>query len=409
MNLVQPTQLLRRDSLTASFAGALAFALLIGGCSPLTTPAASATPEVTQAPVVTLSATSTPEPTPTPDPDLEPEPTLPMPLADLYPQTTLTAEQIETIQRHNENASCVNVLLLGVDRRGTSGASRTDTMMIATIDKVNKRVKLTSIMRDLLVDIPGHGESRINRAATLGGIDLLRQTIDQNLHIRIDGYVLVDFRMFEKIIDEIGGVTVRMTAEEISAANDCIAGLNKQWGVEYLWDGFIFAEAGNVKLTGTQALGYARVRKIDSDFSRTNRQFKLLNAVYAKMLKSSRLYDILYDVMPLVETDLDNAKILAMAVDLFGLYTKGLLHYTIPAEGTYKSTTYDGSSVLLADLSQNAWLAHDFIFEAATEPDEAKVLQPGPSLPPRTPSLPGLTSPPEPGTSDELGFGGLGF
>lgn len=347
------------------------------------------------------------EPTPTPTPDPEPEPSLPMPLADLYPQTALSAEQIQTIRAHNEDANYVNVLLLGVDRRGRSGDSRTDTMMIATIDKVNKRIKLTSLLRDLLVDIPGHGENRINRATTLGGVDLLRQTIEQNLHIRTDGYVLVDFRMFEQIIDEIGGVTVRMTAEEISATNDCIAGLNKQWNVENLWDGFVFAQAGNVKLTGKQALGYVRVRKIDSDFSRTNRQFKLLNAVYAKMLRSSKLYSILYDVMPLVETDLDNSAIFAMAVDLFGLSAQGLLHSTIPAEGTYKSTTYNRSSVLLADLTQNAWLAHAFIFEAATEPDEAKVLKPGPSLPPRTPSLP--TAPPEPEHSGGLGFGGLGF
>lgn len=338
------------------------------------TPAPTAAPDSMPAPF-------TPSPAPTPEPIL--------PLAELYPQTKLTQEQYDAIDAHNEDSqNFSHVLLLGVDRRGKSGNSRADTMMIATIDKKNGRLKLTSILRDLLVEIPGEGEGKLNSAAAKGGVDLLMKTISHNLHIKLERYILVDFRMFENVIDKMGGVTVKMTASEISAANDCIAGLNKQWNVPYLWDGFIFANPGNVKLTGKQALGFARVRHIDSDFKRTDRQFEILQAVYAKFLKKSvtQQYELLYDLLPLVETNLTNGEIVQLALNALAVNAPGILHYTVPAPGMYKSASYDRSSVLLSDLSANAWAAHTFIFESAEEPKEAKVLSPGESLPPRTPS-----------------------
>lgn len=369
-------------------------------------PALTPTPEPT--PVITLAPGVTPTPSPTPSPT--PEPLLP--LNELKEQTKLTQEQYDLIAAHNaDKANYTNILLIGVDRRGTSGNSQADTMMIATVDKKNGRLKLTSILRDLLVEIPEHGEFRINSAATKGGTELLMQTIEHNLMIELDRYVLVDFRMFEEIVDELGGVTVKMTAEEISAANDCIAGLNKQWGVDYLWDGFIFAEAGNVKLTGKQALGYARVRKIDSDFSRTNRQTKVLTAIFAKFrnLSLDKQYSLLYDLLPMVETNLTSFEVIDVAIAALGMDTAGILTSRVPADSTYEAAKHNGSSILLADLRQNAWLLHEFIFESAEEPDEAKVLKPGASLPPRTPApTPDPFAVPSPGGFSDP-FGGSAY
>ena len=261
--------------------------------------------------------------------------------------------------------------------------------MIATIDKKNGRLKLTSLMRDMLVNIPDNGYGKMNRSAAVGGVELLLSTINQAFHMNLQDYVLVDFNMFEDVIDALGGVTVRMTAEEISAANDCIAGLNKERGIADLWDGFIFAEAGNVKLTGKQALGYARVRKIDSDFSRTNRQFKVLNAVFAKFKDASltKQYSFLEEILPLVETNMTNARILECATSALSMNTQGLLSYRLPVDDLYENGRYEGSFVFLTDLPANALALHQFIFDAADEPDEAKVLSPGASLPPRTPTI----------------------
>ena len=193
-------------------------------------------------------------------------------------------------------------MLIGADRRATKGRYNSDTMMIATVDTVNNRLKLTTLMRDMLVDVPGYGYHKLNSTVALGGVELLYQTIEHNFHLKVDRYVMVDLHSFVDVVDAMDGVTVEMTAEEISAANDCIAGLNKQLGVDYAWDGFIFADPGPVKLTGKQALGYARIRKIDSEFARTKRQYNLLNMVYAKFRSfgMKKQYELLYKLLPLV-------------------------------------------------------------------------------------------------------------
>ena len=281
------------------------------------------------------------------------------------------------------------MLLIGVDRRGTKGDSNTDAMLIATIDTVNNRLKLTTIMRDMLVNIPGHGYGKLNSAAVKGGLDLLFETLNSNFYLNLSEYVLVDFNMFEEIVDALGGVTVRMSAEEISEANDCIAGLNKQRGIADTWDGFIFANEGNVKLTGKQALGYARIRHIDSDFNRTKRQFKLLNQIYAQFMKAdvSRQYKMLEKILPMVETNMTNDRIISCATKALGMGAGGLLYCRIPADDTYKTDKYERKSVVLADMPANAKALHEFIFDSNQEAEAAKVLSPGESLPPRTPTI----------------------
>jgi len=380
-------------------AAAVIVALILGGTlllrvsRPGTTVFADDESAASASSVSSYIAAPTPKPTPAPalapvaTPSSTPVPT-PLPLSDLGPQTRLSAAQEAAIAAQNASSEYTNILLVGVDRRGTSGGSNADVIMVATIDRHNGRLKLTSLLRDLYVPIPGFSPARINSAAAKGGVPLLIDTVNGALQLNIKNYVLVDFSMFQKIVDKLGGVTVRMTAEEISAANDNIAGLNKQLGVPYLWDGFIFADPGNVRLTGKQALGYARIRHIDSDFYRTNRQFKVLTAIFAKFRSkdAAKQYAMLYDLMPMVETDLTAPEILDLAASAASLNAKGLLHSTIPAEGYYQSLRVNGSSVLLMDMPMSAWAAHTFIYLNSDEPDEAKALTGGPSLPPRTPS-----------------------
>lgn len=332
--------------------------------------------------------TPTPAPETSATPAPTPEPT-PLPLSDLGTQTRLTEDQQAKMAAHLEDGRFINVLLLGVDRRGSSGNSNTDTMMIATIDKLHNRLKLTSLMRDMLVDIPEKGIDKMNSAANKGGIPLLFSTIERNFDIKLDNYVLVDFNMFESIVDELGGVTVKMTAEEISETNNCIAGLNKQLGVEYLWDGFVFSEPGNVKLSGKQALSFARVRKIDSDFSRTKRQYELLRAIFAKFMAAgvTKQYSMLEKLMPNVETNMANADIISCATSALGMDVSGITFLRTPADGEYVSGKYNRKSVVIADLPASAWRIHEFIYESDEKAETASVLEPGQTLPPRTPTI----------------------
>ncbi len=336
--------------------------------------------------LITPAPTTVPETTPAPS--ATPEPT-PIPMSELYEQTWLDEDTLARLQADAADERYINVLLIGVDRRGTKGNSNTDVMMIATIDTVNNRLKLTTIMRDMLINIPGHGYGKLNSAAVKGGTELLFETLNNSFYLNLSEYVLVDFSMFEEIVDALGGVTVKMSAEEISEANDCIAGLNKQRGVAYTWDGFIFAEAGNVKLTGKQALGYARIRHIDSDFNRTKRQFKLLNQIYAQFRKAdvSTQYKLLETLLPMVETNMSNERIISCATKALSMDVGGLLYCRIPADNTYKSSKYDKKSVVLADIPANARALHEFIFNSAEEAETAQVLSPGASLPPRTPTI----------------------
>ena len=335
---------------------------------------------ITPAPLPTSDATPAPSATPTPTP---------IPMSELYEQTWLDPVTVSNMESNRADERYIHVLLIGVDRRSSSGNSNTDTMMIGTIDTLHNSLKLTTIMRDMLVNIPGEGYGKLNSAAVKGGTELLFETLNSNFHLNLTEYVLVDFTMFEKIVDEMGGVTVKMTAKEISATNDCIAGLNKQRGIADTWDSFIFAEAGNVKLSGKQALGYARVRKIDSDFTRTERQYKLLNNIYAKFrsLDTAKQYDLIQDKLPLIETNMTNQRIIDCATKVLGMDIGGMLYCRIPADDTYKADKYDRKSVVLADMPANAAKLHEFIFLSAEEAEEAAVLNPGASLPPRTPTI----------------------
>ncbi len=354
----------------------------------LSEPDAAITADVTdEVPDMTPTPTRTPSSESTPAADSLPTPT-PIPLSEYYEQTELSEAQLAQFEQDNNDTRYVNVLLIGADRRETTGRYNSDTMMIATVDTVNDRLKLTTLMRDMLVNVPGYGYRKLNSVIALGGVELLYQTIRENFHITLNNYVMVDLHSFVDVVDAIGGVTVEMTAEEISAANDCIAGLNKQLGVEYTWDGFIFAEAGPVHLTGKQALGYARIRKIDSEFVRTSRQFKLLNMIFAKFrtFNAVEQYELLYTLLPLVETSMTNEEIIAAAAKLLSTSQRGLIYFRLPVEGLYQNGKWEKRFVFFCDMGAMSIKLNQFIFHDAEEAEEAIEQTPNPSLPPRTPS-----------------------
>lgn len=281
-------------------------------------------------------------------------------------QTVLSEEEQRALAEQEKRKNVTNVLLLGVDRRSSSGLSRSDTMLIATLDNNNKKLKLTSLMRDMYVPIPGQGENRINSACSKGGPALLMQTINENFSMDLEYYVLVDFRMFEKIVDKLGGVELELSEGEVAEANDCIAGLNKQQGVE-LEDGFITKRGGNIRLTGKQALGYARIRHFgDGDYARTSRQFKILKAIMEKFMDIDPIKQqgVLYDVLEYVETNLPKTKIIDLAFKALSIGPSELMHYRLPVEGSFESKKVRGMSVLLPDIPANAKLLHEFVYNA---------------------------------------------
>lgn len=181
----------------------------------------------------------------------------------------------------------INVLLMGIDRRGgKSWGHLTDTMIIVTVDPVNNTAGMMSIPRDLQLPIPGNGEDRINTANVFGykyeypggGPALLKRTIESNFGISIDYYVMVDFKAFTQIVDTLGGVDVNVhrTLHDTQYPDP-------QPGDPH---GFktVHFDAGLQHLDGRRALEYARSRMSTSDFDRAKRQQQILLAIREKAL-----------------------------------------------------------------------------------------------------------------------------
>lgn len=172
----------------------------------------------------------------------------------------------------------INILLVGVDRREADEIPRTDTIIIVTIDPQTKTAGMISLPRDLLVTIPGgYGKDKLNAAFVYGerdkrvggGIGLLRRTIQENFYIQISHYGTIDFRGFERVVDEFGGVTVDPPYPLV----------DDEYPTETLGYTSLYFPAGLQHLSGAEALRYARTRHPDNDFGRARRQQEVILAL----------------------------------------------------------------------------------------------------------------------------------
>ena len=187
-----------------------------------------------------------------------------------------------------------NILLLGIDQRVRGESCRSDTMIICSINTETAEVKLTSLMRDMAVDFTdlgtNNGTYRLNAANYFGGPELAMKTINQLLGMNIEKYVMVNFTGFTQICEALGGIEMDITEAEMNEINKN-AYNQFQIAKENGWDEsnltgtneYLYEYGENVHLNGRQALAYARIRKIDSDWERTNRQRKVLVAMMDKM------------------------------------------------------------------------------------------------------------------------------
>ncbi|MDM0773816.1 LCP family protein [Clostridium perfringens] len=172
--------------------------------------------------------------------------------------------------KFKEVPGITNILLLSSDARPGEDVSRSDSIMILTIDNINKKLKVTSLMRDMLVKIDGHGEEKLNHAFAYGGPTKTIETIQNNFGIKLNNYVIVDFSAFVKVIDAINGIEVTVKDYELDELN------------KYILDGGgseedLLPSPGTYNLNGYQALSYARIRKVgNGEYERTERQRAVL-------------------------------------------------------------------------------------------------------------------------------------
>jgi polyisoprenyl-teichoic acid--peptidoglycan teichoic acid transferase len=256
-----------------------------------------------------------------------------------------------------------NILLLGTDSRDPKAdPGRSDSMMIMTIDKKHSKLKLTSIMRDSLVNIEGYGQQKLTHAHAYGGALLTLKTINQNYDMNIKDYIQVNFFGLEKIIDYIGGVKVNVTAAEIQVANSYI---DEMSSIENKTPTHII-KAGLQDLNGIQAVGYSRIRYVgNSDFQRTERQRTVLTAVFKKLFSTNitSIPGVADAITPYIETSLKPDEMVSQATYILTHKMTNVEQSRVPYDDLYKGQVVKVLAVLVWDKEPTIKRMHQFIFE----------------------------------------------
>lgn len=246
-----------------------------------------------------------------------------------------------------------SLLLIGVDTDRAGVTGRSDTMVLAVFNTRQQTLKLVSFMRDMYVRIPGKGHSRLNAAYVYGGPDLLVKTINENFSVSIDGYLAVDFGLMAQLVDAIGGIDMVVLPEELKPLNGILQYYHFQRGMPE--DAGLLQESGLVHLTGEQAMSYARIRKIDSDFMRVERQQKVLAVIYQKLLTldPSVLHDCVKRFAMEVKTNVTLSEALDLSLKVLSVkqYEVGTLR--IPIDKGSKSTIKNNAYILIPNLKKN--------------------------------------------------------
>lgn len=253
-----------------------------------------------------------------------------------------------------------NVLLIGVDARDLDEPCRSDSMIIATLDNNNKKVKLTSLFRDTLVDIPGHGEAKLNSAYMLGGPELLMKTVKETYNVSIDKYIIINFWGFETIVDYIGGIEVDVKDYQLEE-------LNKYIGESTGGNDCPVEKTGIQTLNGKQALSYARIRyNVGDEYERTDRQREVIFKVIEKLqnTKPSKYLGVMNTMLEYIKTNIDPLEALNMAYTIYKFPSLDVEQLQIPLVDLSETRNYkELGSVFLMDRLQNASILYNFIYE----------------------------------------------
>lgn len=265
----------------------------------------------------------------------------------------------EEIKEYDNAKKIKNVALFGVD--ATDGETgRSDSIMVATLDPVHNKVKLTSIMRDSYVYIEGYGQDKINHAYAYGGPELAIKTINENFGLNIEDFVTVNFSSLPIIINILGGVDIEITNEELEYINGYIDDINSKDGTYSPHISY----AGLQHLDGTQALAYSRIRyTAGGDYKRTERQRTVLNALFSKLTSTSvsSYNSLLNEVLPYVQTNLNATDILSLGTKVIGI-GNNLEQDRFPRDGYAEGTMIDGVSYITFDSETVKQQMRDYIF-----------------------------------------------
>ncbi len=263
-----------------------------------------------------------------------------------------------------------NYLIFGIEEIG--GARNTDSMMIATINTKADTLKLTSLLRDSYVEIPGYKANKLNSAYAKGGARLLVDTIELNYKIQIDGYVSVDFKSFEKIVDLVGGVDIELGKEEAKYLNTTnYISKKKNRNVK----------AGMNHLNGNQLMGYVRVRKVktlggaNNDYGRIVRQQRAIKALFNSYMSPKNVFNLVpitKKSLSYVTTNLTQDQLERVMSDVVENKMTKMDTFRIPVDGAFDAPKkHNGVTYpIVLDWDTNRMELYQFIYSDTKE--EAK-------------------------------------
>ncbi len=292
----------------------------------------------------------------------------------------LSAEEMTQIEDLNVNSTLpeewLNVLFLGSDERTLTESARTDSMILCSINKNTGEVKLTSIMRDLAVYYDEIGEYagtyRINAANFFGGENLAMRVVNECFNLNVEYYVHVNFYGFQQVAQQLGGIEMDITKEEMDEINYRIV---EQAKVAYingidesaLPNQYLKNYGENTHLDGRQTLAYARIRKLDGgDYARSERQRKVLVALMNKLqgADAATLLNVANAALPHIKTNLSPDMILSIGLKVLQSGLTDVESFRLPINNSYIQESRNGQDMLYdCDWAKNASELYYFIYE----------------------------------------------
>ncbi len=266
----------------------------------------------------------------------------------------------EELEVYDNYKKIKNIALFGID--SADGVGRSDSMMIATIDPVHDKLKITSLMRDSYVNIEGYGYDKLNHAYAFGGPELSIKTINQTFGLNIEEFVAVDFASLPKIIDILGGLELDITDEELEYINGYIDDINSKDGTYSPHISY----AGPQLVDGVQALAYSRIRYTSGgDYERTQRHRTVLEGLFNKALQVSpaQYPSIINNMLPYVKTNLGTTNILSLATKVATMGGGSLEQDRFPRDGYGQGQMIDGVYYLVFDEAATKQQMMDYIFD----------------------------------------------
>ena len=268
----------------------------------------------------------------------------------------------EELKQYDDYTEIINIALLGIDSTdSTSG--RSDSIMVATLDPIHNKLKLTSFMRDSYVNISNYGYDKLNHAYAYGGANLAINTLNTNFGLNITDFVAVDFASLPKIIDSLGGITIDITEEELNYINGYINNINSVSGT----NSPIITTPGAHHVDGAQALAYSRIRYTSGgDFKRTERQRTVLTALFNKALNvpATQYLDVISTLAQYATTNLNTNEILKLATKIGSMGLNGVTieQERFPIDGYCEGTMIDGIYYLTFDATATRTQVMNYIF-----------------------------------------------